>query len=123
MRYLLPLVFLVACGSDLPLEPDGCKQNPEIERTESKRFCVDSLRCVKGGEISFSNYLCICDNICICFFSVLTDCKSIREECKGNGSMLLVSNDFCLQPNKRAVLEDLFIETKEIIEEKNNVQE
>lgn len=118
MRYLILVIFLVSCGGEIPREPDGCKANAEIERVETKTFCTESIRCVNDGDVSFSNYMCFCDNICLCFFSVLTNCESVfGNSCDSNSSMLLMGGETCLQPNKRTLLEDLYNKTQEIMED------
>lgn len=120
MRYLLPLLFLTACVDHTLIEPDGCALNTEVDQIDAEEVCFESLRCTKRGEVSFSNYMCFCDGLCLCFFSVLTDCESVYDECTSNGSMLIMSGGFCLNPDKRKILEELFNETQQIMKETSN---
>ena len=118
MRYLFLVLFLIACGSydspadELPelekiIEIDSCKQNPEIKKTEIKEICSNSVRCSTAGEISLTNYMCFCSNICICFFSILSDCESMYDEtCEKDGSIMFLSKDFCLSVDKIKFLKD-----------------
>lgn len=118
MRLLIILTLLTSCvGHDL-IKPDGCQRNEEVEFIESEGLCMDSIRCVTGGIESISSYFCVCDGLCICFFSTLENCPSIYDEsCDKEGGMLLLSDLFCMSDEKFNVLEELSKRAKEVLEE------
>lgn len=92
MRYfLILLVILTSCGGP-PALPTICEQG-ELPGIEDKSFCSDSLKCTTGNSSITTQYLCTCDQLCICFFNK-SDC--LDEDCKLNGSMAILGGNFCL---------------------------
>jgi len=113
--FLVLSILLMSCGTEESFEPDGCIVNPEVEQISSEKICLNSMRCSQKGEISFANYMCVCDSICLCFYSHLSDCGSVYGECTSNSSMLLMPDDFCSYPDKDMILKELYNSAQEVI--------
>jgi len=115
-KLLLLVIFLFGCDKSTDLmEPDGCGPNPRFKTLETSALCMDSLRCVENNISTLSNFICFCDQLCLCFFSITNDCDLVNEECeKLSGVMTILPGNFCFSDGKYEVLQELHDKVKEI---------
>jgi hypothetical protein len=104
MKKIFLILLLSSCGKpDILIEPDGCKEDPNIPTYESKELCISSLRCVEDNHVIYNEYFCVCSGPCLCFFAIMDGCNTSDCE-KLGGGMFIFPGDFCLLPNKKELL-------------------